>query len=438
MAEPKELSPAESRVQKRDITGELQESYLDYAMSVIVARALPDVRDGLKPVHRRILWGMWENGNTASAKLRKSATTVGDVMGRYHPHGDSAIYDSLVRLAQDFSMRYPLIQGQGNFGSLDGDSAAAMRYTECRLAKIAEEMLTDIEKETVNWQPNYDTSREEPAVLPSKLPNLLMNGTVGIAVGMATNIPPHNLTEIVDATMLLIGNPDASIEDIMQHIKGPDFPTGGVIYDRKAIMEAYANGRGPITTRGVAEVAERGKKADQYDIVVTEIPYQVNKADLVAKIAELVTEKKIDGIRDLRDESDKDGLRIVVELKNDAAPQKVLNNLFQLTELQKDFHVNMIALENGIQPETMSIKDVLQAHIAHRKEVVRRRTEFDLRKAQERAHILEGLAKALSDIDRVIATIKKSESREDAHAQLMKKFGFTDPQTNAILEMRLQ
>ncbi len=436
---PKQTEPEKNEhIQRQSITSELQESYLDYAMSVIVSRALPDVRDGLKPVHRRILWAMWNSGLTASAKLRKSAQVVGTVLGSYHPHSDTAVYDALVRLAQDFNLRYPLVTGQGNFGSLDGDGAAAMRYTECRLSKIAEEMLIDIEKETTRWQPNYDSTKQEPVVLPAKLPNLLMNGTVGIAVGMATNIPPHNLTEILDATTELIANPDASIEDIMRHIKGPDFPTGGIIYDKKAILEAYTTGRGGITTRGVAEVVERKKGKEQQDIIITEIPYQVNKAGLIVKIAQLVTDKKIDGIRDIRDESDKDGMRIVIELKNDAVPQKVLNRLYKYTDIQKDFHMNMIALEGGIQPETMSVKDVLEAHIAHRKEVVRRRTEFDLRKARERAHILEGLAKALSDIDRVIATIKKSKNRDDAHTQLIKKFAFSDAQATAILEMRLQ
>ncbi len=422
-------------VQAREITHELKDSYLDYAMSVIVARALPDVRDGLKPAHRRVLWSMWESGITASAKLRKSANTVGYVMAHYHPHGDSAIYDSLVRMAQDFSLRYPLIQGQGNFGSVDGDNAAAMRYTEARLSKIAEEMLNDIEKETVDWQPNYDGSREEPKVLPSKIPNLLLNGTVGIAVGMATNIPPHNLTEIVSALEHLIDNPKASSEDLLEFIKGPDFPTGGIIYDKKAIQQAYITGKGAITTRAVAEIKESGKHTI---IEITEIPYQVNKSELIIKIAELVTEKRIQGIRDVRDQSDRQGMQIIIELKQDVPAQKILNQLYQFTDLQKDFYMNVVALVNGIQPQTLSIKEMLAYYIDHRKEIVRRRAEFDLKRAQERAHILEGLHKALGNIDAIIATIKKSANKEEAHKNLVTKFKFSDLQTIAILEMRLQ
>jgi len=431
----KEKNINKTKVEPREITSELQESYLDYAMSVIVARALPDVRDGLKPVQRRILWAMWESGNTSGAKLRKSANTVGYVMAKYHPHGDAAIYDSLVRLAQDFSLRYPLIQGQGNFGSIDGDNAAAMRYTEARLAKIAEELLIDIDKETVDWQPNYDGSAPEPKVLPAKLPNLLLNGSVGIAVGMATNIPPHNLGEIVDATLYLIDNPTASSHDLMQFIQGPDFPTGGIIYDKNAITEAYVSGHGAITSRGIAEIKE---KNNAYFIEITAIPYQVNKAELITKIAELVQEKKIEGIRDVRDESDKNGLSIVIELKDKAAPQKIVNQLYQFTDLQKDFHLNMIALADGLQPQLMSIKDIIAAYVAHRQNVVRRRAEFDLKKAEERAHILAGLAKALSVIDKIIATIKKSADREEAHKNLVANFKLTPIQANAILEMRLQ
>ncbi|HEY4500039.1 MAG TPA: DNA gyrase subunit A [Candidatus Paceibacterota bacterium] len=424
-----------NKVQQQEITAELKESYLDYAMSVIVSRALPDVRDGLKPVHRRVLWSMWESGITASAKLRKSANTVGYVMAHYHPHGDTAIYDSLVRMAQDFSLRYPLIQGQGNFGSIDGDNAAAMRYTEARLSKIAEELLTDIDRETVDWQPNYDSSREEPKVLPSKIPNLLLNGTVGIAVGMATNIPPHNLNEIVDATTCLIENPKATTEDLMEFVQGPDFPTGGIIYDKKAIVQAYISGKGAITTRAVAEIKESGK----YNIIeITEIPYQVNKSELIIKIAELVTDKKVQGIRDVRDESDREGLRIIIELKSDAAGQKVLNQLYEYTDLQKDFYMNVVALVNGIQPQVLSLKECLGYYIDHRKEVVRRRAEFDLKKARERAHILEGLHKALGNIDAIINTIKKSENKEAAHKNLVAKFKFSDIQATAILEMRLQ
>jgi len=436
-------SPAESethqgrqKIEKREITDELRESYLDYAMSVIVSRALPDVRDGLKPVQRRILWTMWEDGLTHSAKLRKSSNVVGAVLGRYHPHGDMAVYDALARTAQDFSLRYLLIDGQGNWGSVDGDSPAAMRYTECRLSKISEELLFDIEKETVDWQPNYDSSRDEPKVLPAKLPNLLLNGSIGIAVGMATNIPPHNLNEVIDALIYLISHPKSTVEDLTQFIQGPDFPTAGIIYDKKSIIEAYSSGRGPITCRAKAEIEER--KTGQFNIIVTEIPYQVNKSELLIKIAELVSEKKVEGIRDLRDESDREGMRIVVELKSDANPQKILNQLYQYTDLQKDFHLNMIALLDGIQPQLLSLKEVLSAHLSHRKLVVERRARFDLKKAKERAHILEGLAKALSIIDQIISTIKKSKDRQDAFGNLIKKFNFTEIQANAILEMRLQ
>ncbi|NCO15187.1 DNA gyrase subunit A [Candidatus Wolfebacteria bacterium CG03_land_8_20_14_0_80_39_317] len=426
-----------SKIEKREITDELRESYLDYAMSVIVSRALPDVRDGLKPVQRRILWTMWEDGLSHGAKFRKSANVVGGVLGRYHPHGDSAVYDALARMAQDFSLRYLLIDGQGNWGSVDGDSPAAMRYTECRLSKIAEELLFDIEKETVDWQQNYDSSRQEPKVLPAKLPNLLLNGSMGIAVGMATNIPPHNLSEVVDSLIYLAGHPKTDTEELMQFVQGPDFPTGGIIYNKKSIIEAYISGRGPITCRAKAEIEER--KEGQFNIVITEIPYQVNKAELIIKIAELVQEKKIEGIRDLRDESDREGMRIVIELKNDVTPQKILNQLYKHTDLQKDFHLNMIALvDNGIQPQLLSLKEVLEAHIEHRRLVVERRAKFDLNKAKERSHILEGLSKALSVIDQIISTIKKSKDREEAHQNLVKKFGFTDIQANAILEMRLQ
>ncbi|PIU98246.1 DNA gyrase subunit A [Candidatus Wolfebacteria bacterium CG03_land_8_20_14_0_80_40_12] len=424
------------KIEKREITDELQESYLDYAMSVIVSRALPDVRDGLKPVQRRILWTMWEEGLSHSAKFRKSATVVGSALGHYHPHGDIAIYDTLARMAQNFSLRYPLIQGQGNFGSVDGDSPAAMRYTEARLSKIAEELLFDIEKETVDWQPNYDSTRNEPKVLPAKLPNLLLNGIIGIAVGMATNIPPHNLSEVVDAGIYLIENPKASIEELMRFIQGPDFPTGGIIYDKKAIIEAYAVGKGPITCRAKAEIEEQ--KAKQFGIVITEIPYQVNKAELIVKIAELVQEKRIEGIRDLRDESDREGMRIVIELKNDVNPQKILNQLYKHTDLQKDFHLNMIALTNEIQPRLLSLKEVLGAYLEHRRIVVERRARFNLLKAKERVHILEGLAKALSAIDKIIAVIKKSKDRQDAHQNLIKNFQLTDIQAGAILEIRLQ
>ncbi|MBU2101722.1 DNA gyrase subunit A [Patescibacteria group bacterium] len=420
------------RVKEAQITTELKEAYLDYAMSVIVGRALPDARDGLKPVHRRILWAMWSAGATYSAKHRKSANVVGDVMGRYHPHGDTAIYDTIVRMAQWFSLRYPLIDGQGNFGSLDGDPAAAHRYTECRLSKVAEPMLLDIEKDTVDFVPNYDGTRKEPLVLPSKYPNLLVNGSDGIAVGMATKIPPHNLSEVIDATKALIDNPKATSEDLMEFVKGPDFPTGGVIYDRKGINDAYASGRGAITVRAKTEV-------DEKKIVVQEIPYQVNKSELLIKMAELVRDKRIEGIKDIRDESDReDAVRIVIDLKQSSVPQKIMNQLWKHTDLQKDYHLNMVALADGLKPETMSIRDALVNFIDHRGKVVTRRIQYDLEKAKERAHILEGLFKALSNIDEVIATIKKSADKEKAKTNLVSKFKLTEIQATAILEMRLQ
>lgn len=423
-------------IEKREITRELQESYLDYAMSVIVQRALPDVRDGLKPVHRRVLWTMWETGNTSGNKFRKSATAVGETMGKYHPHGDTAIYDTLVRMAQDFSLRYPLVHGQGNFGSVDGDSAAAMRYTEARLAKISDELLGDIEKDTVNWQPNYDASREEPNVLPARLPNLLLNGAEGIAVGMATRIPPHNLTELANGILFLAENPGCTVADLMQFVTGPDYPTGGTIFDSKAIEEAYTTGRGSVTCRAEVEIEEKGKG---YRLLITELPFQVNKSELIKKFAELVTDKRIEGIRDIRDESDREGMRIVIELKNDASPQKVLNQLYKFTDLQKDFHFNMIALVNGgLQPQLLSLKDILAAYLEHRREVVRRRTAYELRKAEERAHILEGLSIALNDIENVIKVIRGSANKDEAHGLLKTHFGLTDIQATAILEMRLQ
>ena len=362
--------------EKREITKELSASYLSYAMSVIVDRALPDVRDGMKPVHRRILWDMWDSGLSSGAKTRKSANVVGEVLARYHPHGDTSVYDAMVRMAQDFSLRYPLVYGQGNFGSIDGDPPAAYRYTEAKLTKIADEMLVDIEKETVDWMPNYDATRDEPRVLPAKLPNLLLNGSVGIAVGMATSIPTHNLNEIADAILNLAENPDATSEELLEFVKGPDFPTGGIIYDKKAIREAYVTGRGAITARAKAEIVEK-KSGKQFEIVVTEIPYQVNKSELVKSIAELAQDKKIEGIKDLRDESDREGMRIVVELKNDVPPQKILNWLYKHTDLQKNFNLNMMALVGGV-PRLLSLRDVLIEYIAHRKEVVRRRTQFDL------------------------------------------------------------
>ncbi len=422
--------------EKREITTELQESYIDYAMSVIVSRALPDVRDGMKPVQRRILWAMWDSGLSYLAKTRKSANVVGETMARYHPHGDASIYDAMARMVQQWSLRYPLITGQGNFGSIDGDSPAAMRYTEAKLSKISEEMLLDIEKETVDWQPNYDATRQEPKVLPAKLPNLLLNGTVGIAVGMATNIPPHNLSEVADAVLYFADNTDADTDDLLKFIKGPDFPTGGLIFDQKAIREAYASGKGPILCRAKTDIQER--KSRQFDIVITEIPYQVNKSELIKHMAELVQNKKIEGIRDIRDESDREGLRVVIELKTDTNPQRILNQLYQYTDLQKHFHLNMIALADGIQPQLMTLKDVISAYFEHRKKVIRRRTEFDLKKAKERAHILEGLHKALGVIDKIIATIKKSKDKNDAHQNLVKQFKLSDIQAGAILEMRLQ
>lgn len=434
--EPEQTNAVVGKVEPIRLVDEMRTSYLDYAMSVIVARALPDVRDGLKPVHRRILYAMWLLGLRHTSKFLKSARVVGDVMGKYHPHGDSAIYDSLVRMAQDFSMRAPLVNGQGNFGSMDGDGAAAMRYTEAKLQAIAEQMLFDIEKNTVDFGPNYDGSQKEPRVLPSKLPNLLLNGSMGIAVGMATNIPPHNLGEICDAVEALIENSDISIEELNKHIKGPDFPTGGIIYNKKDIATAYATGRGGIVMRAKTDIEET--KKGMHRIIVTEVPYQVNKANLIEKIARLVQEKKLDGIKDLRDESNKDGVRVVIELKKDSYPKKVLNRLFKMTELQTTFHVNMIALVDGIQPRLLNVKTVLEEYLKHREEVVRRRTEFDLEKAKDRAHILEGLMKALDKIDAIIKTIRASKDKEEARNNLMKKFKFTERQAVAILEMKLQ
>lgn len=428
------IDPA-GEIEQASISKEVQDSYLDYAMSVIIMRALPDVRDGMKPVHRRILYAMWSVGLRSSAKFRKSATVVGEVLGKYHPHGDVAVYDSMVRMAQDFSMRHPLVWGQGNFGSMDGDSPAAMRYTESKLAPIAELMLQDIEKETVDFAPNYDGSHEEPTVLPAKLPNLLLNGSVGIAVGMATNIPPHNLLELCDAIEHLVDNPDATVGDLMKFVKGPDFPTGGIIYDRKDIERAYTTGRGGIVMRAQTEIVE--DKGGKYRIIVNEIPYQVNKATLLEKIASLVQEKKIDGIRDLRDESSKEGVRIVIELKKDAYPKKVLNRLFHQTSLQDTFHVNMLALVDGIQPRVLNLKAALEYFIEHRIVVVRKRAEFELRKAEERAHILKGLKKALDNLNEVIKTIKASYDKDAARINLIKKFRFSEAQANAILEMRL-
>lgn len=423
-------------IKPRILEEEMRESYLDYAMSVIVARALPDVRDGLKPVHRRVLYSMHELGLTSHTKFRKSATVVGDVLGKYHPHGDIAVYDSLVRMAQTFAMRYLLVEGQGNFGSMDGDSAAAMRYTEARMSALAEEMLVDIDKNTVDFIANYDGTRQEPTVLPAKVPQLLLNGTLGIAVGMATNIPPHNLGEVIDATMHLIDNSQATIEDLMGYIQGPDFPTAGHIYNIEDVKLAYVTGKGRVLIRAVAEIEER--KSDGFRIIISQIPYQVNKADLISKIANLIKLKKLEGITGLRDESDRtSGVRIVIELKANAYPKKILNRLYELTPMQTVFHVNMLALVDGIQPKVLTLKNVLEEYIKHRQVVVRRRTEFLLTRAKDREHILEGLKKALDHIDEIIVTIKKSETKEIAHKNLIEKFDLSDRQSAAILEMRL-
>ena len=425
------------QVEFRTIETEMEKSYLDYSMSVIVSRALPDVRDGLKPVHRRILYVMNNLGLRHGSKFRKSATVVGDVMGSYHPHGDSAIYDAMARMAQDFSMRYMLVDGQGNFGSIDGDMPAAMRYTEARMQKLTEELLVDIDKDTVDFQPNYDGNKREPTVLPAKLPNLLLNGVQGIAVGMATNIPPHNLGEIVDATVHLIDNPEATVADLIGIVKGPDFPGGGIIFDDGGIAQAYGTGKGSIIMRADAEIVE-DKKGKQR-IVVTSIPFQVNKSTLVQKIADLYHEKKLIGIADVRDESsDRVGVRIIIDLKKDAYAQKLLNQLFRLTPLQTTFHVNMLALVDGIQPRVLNLEMVLRHYLDHRKVVVRRRTEFELKKAQARAHILEGLRIALDQIDKVISTIRNSATKEEALTNLVKNFKLTEIQAKAILDMQLR
>ncbi len=421
---------------EQSLVDEMQTAYLDYAMSVIVGRALPDIRDGLKPVHRRILYSMWQTGLRSSAKFKKCATVVGDVLGKYHPHGDSAVYESLVRMAQDFSLRYPLVFGQGNFGSIDGDSAAAYRYTEAKLKQITEELLTDIEKGTVDFMPNFDGTHKEPKVFPAKLPNLIINGTLGIAVGMASNIPPHNLGEVCTAILHLIKNKEASVDELSDIVLGPDFPTGGIIYNGKDIKQALSTGKGGVVVRAKTEITEN-KKGD-FVIIVTEIPYQVNKSNLLMKIAELVHEKKVEGIRDLRDESSKGEIRIVIELKKDAYPKKVLNRLYQTTQLQETFHYNMLALVDGIQPRVLNLKMILEEYIKHRREVVRRRTQFDLDRAKERAHILEGLRIAMLKIDQVIETIKKSGDKDEARINLINKFKLSEIQSVAILEMRLQ
>lgn len=417
----------------QSITTEMRSSYLDYAMSVITSRALPDVRDGLKPVHRRILYAMRMTGLTPTAKFRKSATVVGEVLGSYHPHGDASVYDAMVKLAQDFSTRYPLVAGQGNFGSIDGDPPAAYRYTEAKMSRLADEMLRDLEKETVSWSPNFDGSKQEPNVLPAAAPNLLLNGTLGIAVGMATNIPPHNLREVVDASIHLIDNEDATTDDLLEFVKGPDFPLGGIAFNQTDIKHAYTSGRGGVVCRGVAEIVEDKKGSS---IVITSIPFRVNKADLITRIADLVRDKKLEGIKDLRDESAED-IRVVVELKGTAHPQAVLNNLFKHTELETTFHYNMLALVDGV-PQTLSLKGILENFVEHRRDVVKRRTEYELRKAEEREHILLGLSKALDHIDEVIAIIKKAKDVPTADLELQKKFKFSERQTAAILAMRLQ
>ena len=422
-------------ITESNLVDEMERSYIEYAMSVIVGRALPDVRDGLKPVHRRILYTMYEDGLTSDKKYKKSATTVGAVLGSYHPHGDASVYDAMVRLAQDFSMRYMLVDGQGNFGSVDGDPAAAYRYTEARLSKLSNEMLRDIDKETVNWDPNFDESKQEPRVLPSRFPNLLVNGSNGIAVGMATNIPPHNLTEVINACICVLDDPECSMVDLMEHISGPDFPTGGIIMGRSGIRAAYATGRGKVVVRARTEFEEFG--ADRTRIIVTELPYQVNKSELVRKIAEQVRDKKLEGISDLRDESDRIGMRIVIELKKDANPQVVLNNLFKQTALQSSFGIIMLALvDDQKQPKILSLRQILDEYLTFQMEVLTRRTQYDLRKAQERAHLLEGLLIAQDNIDEVIRIIRTSY--DDAKERLCERFGLDEVQAQAILDMRLK
>lgn len=423
----------EDRILKIDIENEMKSAYIDYSMSVIVSRALPDVRDGLKPVQRRVLFGMNEMGNTSNHPHKKSANCVGEVMGKYHPHGDSSIYGTVVRMAQPWALRYTLVDGHGNFGSVDGDGPAAMRYTEVRLQRIGEEMLSDIDSETVDFQPNYDNSRQEPVVLPTRIPNLLVNGTSGIAVGMATNMPPHNLTESINATVALIDNPELTIAELMKYIKAPDFPTGGTIYGYNGVKEAFETGRGRIIIRAKAEIEQ---EQNHENIIVTEIPYNVNKAELIKYIADLVNEKKIDGIADLNDESDYKGMRIVIRLKSDANANVVLNKLYKLTQMQASFSVNNVAIVNG-RPATLNLKQILEAFIAHRHDVVIRRTRFELRKAEERAHILQGLIIASENIDEVIAIIKASKRQEEARQALTERFGLSDEQTAAIVAMRL-
>ena len=424
----------EEGVQSQSIVSEMKEAYLDYAMSVITSRALPDVRDGLKPVHRRILYAMRGMGLTSGAKFRKSAAVVGEVLGKYHPHGDSAVYDSMVNMAQDFSFRYPLVIGQGNFGSIDGDNAAAMRYTEAKMSKISGELLSDIEKDTVDFRDNYDGTIQEPEVLPAAVPGLLLNGTLGIAVGMATNIPPHNLGELIDGLVMLIEEDNVTNKDLVTVIKGPDFPTGAILFGAEDIAEAYSTGRGSMVVRGEAEIVE--PKANKFEIIIRSLPYRLKKSDLIVKIANLVKDKRIEGIKDIRDESTSD-IRIVIELKSSSQPQKILNQLYKYTPLEDKFHLNLVALHEGV-PQTMSLKDVLEAFLAHRQIVIRRRTEYELRRAEAREHILLGLKKALDHIDEIIAIIKKSRTRDTAKENLIKKFKFSDRQVEAILQMQLQ
>jgi DNA gyrase subunit A len=427
-------TPIHASLKHVSIADEMRSAYIDYAMTVITSRALPDARDGLKPVHRRILFAMNSMGLTPGAKFRKSATIVGEVLGNYHPHGDASVYDAMVKSAQDFSYRYPLVMGQGNFGSIDGDGAAAYRYTEAKMSKVSMELMRDIEKETVRMVPNYDGSKKEPSVLPTAVPNLLLNGTLGIAVGMATNIPPHNLGEVIDATTHLIDNPHATTEDLCEFVKGPDFPLGGVAFGQSDIRQAYATGRGGVVVRGEAEITET--KNGQFQIIITSLPFRVLKSNLIENIADLVRDKKIEGIKGLRDESTKD-IRVVIDLKSGAQPQKVLNYLYKHTELESTFHYNLVALVDGT-PQTLALKGALEAFIGHRKEVVRLRTEYDLRRALEKEHILLGLKKALDHIDEIIQTIKKASDTPDAHAKLVAKFKFSDIQATAILEMKLQ
>ena len=433
--DPEEIRYPDQTIVTSPLVKEMEQSYIEYAMSVIKGRALPDVRDGLKPVHRRILYAMYEDNLTADKPFKKSATCVGDVLGRYHPHGDASVYDALVRLAQDFSMRYPLVDGHGNFGSIDGDPPAAYRYTEARMSKISDEMLRDIEKDTVNWDPNFDESRKEPRVLPSRFPNLLVNGSAGIAVGMATNIPPHNLREVINATICVLDNPEATLSDLMEHVKGPDFPTRGIIMGRSGIRAAYATGRGRVCVRARTEFEEFGK--DRTRIIVTEIPYQVNKRMLIKNMADQVEDKRLEGISDIRDESDRNGMRVVIELKRDANPQVVLNRLFAQTQLQTTFAINMLALvDDQSQPKILSLRHILDEYIAFQEEIVIRRTKYDLKKAQERAHLLEGLLIAQDNIDEVIHIIRSSY--DNAKENLMNRFGLDDVQAQAILDMRLK